>query len=99
MSARSPWLQLALALPVMFYAGAPFYAGAWSALRHRVGQHEYADRAGHRRGIPLFASWQTVRGGHEVYFEAAAVIIALILMGRMLEARARGKASAGHPRV
>ena len=42
----------------------------------------------------LYSLYETVRGGHEVYYEAAAVIIALILPGRMLEARARGKASA-----
>src|SRR5258708_31234806 len=41
----------------------------------------------------LYSVWETVRGGHEVYYEAAAVIIALILLGRTLEARARGKAS------
>ena len=41
----------------------------------------------------LYSLVQTLRGGHEVYYEAAAVIIALILLGRTLEARARGKAS------
>src|SRR5262249_26155299 len=40
----------------------------------------------------LYSVFQAVRGRQEVYFEAAAVIIALILLGRMLEARARGKA-------
>ena len=41
----------------------------------------------------LYSLYETVRGGHMVYFEAAAAIIALILLGRTLEARARGKAS------
>jgi Cu+-exporting ATPase len=41
----------------------------------------------------LYSVYETVRGGHQVYFEAAAVIIALILLGRNLEARARAKAS------
>jgi Cu+-exporting ATPase len=41
----------------------------------------------------LYSLWQTLRGGHEVYYEAAATIIALILLGRTLEARARGRAS------
>src|SRR5947209_3712096 len=40
----------------------------------------------------LYSLYQTLRGRHEVYYEAAAVIIALILLGRTLEARARGKA-------
>ena len=39
----------------------------------------------------LYSLYETLRGGHEVYFEAAAVIIALILLGRTLEARARGQ--------
>jgi Cu+-exporting ATPase len=41
----------------------------------------------------LYSVYETVRGGHMVYFEAAAAIVALILLGRTLEARARGKAS------
>jgi Cu+-exporting ATPase len=41
----------------------------------------------------LYSLYETLRGGMHVYYEAAAVIIALILLGRMLEARARGKAS------
>ena len=40
----------------------------------------------------LYSVCQTVRGRHDVYYEAAAVIITLILLGRMLEARARGRA-------
>jgi Cu+-exporting ATPase len=40
-----------------------------------------------------YSLWETLRGGHEVYYEAAAAIITLILLGRVLEARARGRAS------
>ncbi|MEP6716655.1 MAG: copper-translocating P-type ATPase, partial [Terriglobia bacterium] len=41
----------------------------------------------------LYSAWVALRGGMEVYFEAAAVIVVLVLLGRMLEARARGRAS------
>jgi Cu+-exporting ATPase len=92
MSHRLPWLQLALTLPVMFYAGAGFYTAAWTALRHRSANMNTLIALGTGAAF-LYSLWETVRGGHEVYFEAAAVIITLILTGRMLEARARAKAS------
>ena len=85
-------------LPVIFYSGAPFYLAAWSALRHVARQHEHADFAGHRRGF-LYSVYETVRGGHEVYYEAAAIIIALILLGRTLEARARARLRAAIRRL
>ncbi len=89
---RLPWLQLALTLPVVFYAGAPFYSGAWKALLHRAANMNTLIALGTGTAF-LYSLVETLRGGHMVYFEAAAVIIALILLGRMLEARARGQAS------
>jgi P-type Cu+ transporter len=89
---RAPWIQLALTLPVIFYAGAPFYIAAWSALRHGSANMNSLIALGTGAAF-LYSFYETVRGGHEVYFEAAAAIIALILTGRMLEARARAKAS------
>jgi len=86
------WWQLALALPVVGYAGAPFYAGAWSALRHRSANMNTLIALGTGAAF-LYSLYETLRGGHEVYFEAAAVIIALILVGRSIETRARGRAS------
>jgi P-type Cu+ transporter len=86
------WVQLALTLPVVFYAGAPFYQAAWSGLRHRSANMNTLIALGTGAAF-LYSLVETLRGGHEVYFEAAAVIIALILLGRTLEARARGKAS------
>jgi Cu+-exporting ATPase len=88
----SNWIQLALTAPVIFYAGAPFYAAAWKAAIHRAANMNTLISLGTGAAL-LYSLWQTVRGGHEVYYEAAATIIALILLGRMLEARARGCAS------
>jgi P-type Cu+ transporter len=90
---RWPWAQLALTLPVVLYAGAGFYAAAWSALRHGSANMNSLIALGTGTAF-LYSVYETARGGHEVYFEAAAVIITLILTGRLLEARARAKASA-----
>ncbi|HEY1238922.1 MAG TPA: heavy metal translocating P-type ATPase [Bryobacteraceae bacterium] len=89
---HTSWIQLFLTLPVIFYSGASFYTGAWSALRHRSANMNTLIALGTGAAF-LYSIFETLRGGHEVYFEAAAVIIALILLGRSLEVRARGKAS------
>jgi Cu+-exporting ATPase len=88
----STWIQLVLTLPVVFYSGAPFYAAAWKALRHGAANMNSLISLGTGAAF-LYSLWETVSGGHEVYYEAAAVIIALILLGRTLEAKARGRAS------
>ena len=87
----STWIQLALTLPVIFYAGAPFYAAAWSALRHGAANMNSLISLGTGAAF-LYSLVRTLRGHHDVYYEAAAVIITLILTGRLLEARARGRA-------
>ena len=53
---RLPWVQLALTLPVVFYAGAPFYTGGVERAAAPRGQHEHADRAGHR-GRRSYTRW------------------------------------------
>lgn len=92
MAERAPWLQLLFTLPVIFYAGAPFYVAAWKGLLHRSANMNTLIALGTGTAF-LYSLVETLRGGHHVYFEAAAVILALILLGRTLEARARGKAS------
>ena len=92
MAHTAPWLQLALTLPVVFYAGAPFYRAAWSALRHAGANMNSLIALGTGAAF-LYSLYETFRGSHAVYYEAAASIIALILLGRTLEARARAKAS------
>jgi len=98
MSHRWPWLQLALTSPVVFYCGAPFYVAAWRALRHFSANMNSLIALGTGAAF-LYSLWETLRGGHEVYYEAAAVIIALILLGRTLEARARSHAGAAIRRL
>ena len=98
MTHRAVWLQLALTLPVIFYCGAPFYVSAWSALRHRSANMNTLIALGTGAAF-LYSLYETLRAGHEVYYEAAAAIIALILLGRTLEARARSKTSAAIRRL
>lgn len=97
------WLQLILTTPVVFYSGAQFYRGAWAALRHGSADMNTLVAVGTGTAYvysvvaTVFPSWFVVSSEHTahamvpVYFEAAAVIIALILLGRMLEARAKGR--------
>ena len=93
------WLNLgllALATPVQFWAGWRFYEGAWGALKHgqanmntlvAVGTSAaYLYSAAATLAPGLFAS-----GRADVYFDTSALIITLILFGRLLEARARGR--------
>ena len=94
----SPWLELALAAPVQFVIGARFYAGAWKALKARTGNMDLLVAMGTSAAFFYSLAILLDRGGAaagHLYFEAAAVIITLVLAGKVLEARAkRGTASA-----
>lgn len=87
-----PWWELALATPVQFVAGWRFYRGAWVALKHRSGTMDTLVALG--TSAAYFYSLAVlilgIGDGH-LYFEAAAVIVTLILAGRVLEARAKRK--------
>ena len=89
----APWIQLALCAPVVVFGGAPFYSAAWTALRHRSANMNSLISLGTGAAF-LYSLFETLRGGHHVYYEAAASIVTLILAGRTLEARARRSASA-----
>ncbi len=89
------WLQLALATPVQFVIGKRFYVGAWHALRGGGANMDVLVALGTTMAW-LFSAVVTLFGLHEqhVYFEASAAIITLVLLGKLLEARARSKTSA-----
>ncbi|OAN44280.1 haloacid dehalogenase [Chloroflexus islandicus] len=88
------WLFLALATPVQFYSGRDFYRYAWRALRMRTATMDtliaLGSSAAYFYSLVLLLSGAP---GH-VYFETAAVIITLILVGKYLEARAKSQTSA-----
>ncbi|MBI5068307.1 MAG: heavy metal translocating P-type ATPase [Deltaproteobacteria bacterium] len=85
------WIALGLTLPVVFYAGAPFLRAAWAGLRHGRFNMDSLIALGALASLALSLA-QMARGG-EVYFDTAAMIVALILTGRYLEASAKGRAS------
>ncbi len=97
----SRWIQLLLTTPVVFWAGRPFFTGAWRALRHHAADMNTLVAIGvgsayvYSTVATLFPGFFEAAGRTpDVYFEAAAVIVTLILLGRMLEARARARTSA-----
>jgi Cu+-exporting ATPase len=95
-----PYVLWVLATPVQFWAGWRFYRGAWGALRHRTADMNTLVAVGTSAAYfysvvaVLFTSVFT-SGGLEanIYFDTSAMIIALILLGRFLEARAKGRTS------
>ena len=99
-----PWVLWALATPVQFWAGRSFYTSGIPALRHgTANMHTLVALGttvayGYSVAITLLFTlapdWLAARGiGSAVYFDTAAIIIGLILLGRFLEARARGRTS------
>ena len=95
------WLQMILTAPVVFWAGLPFFVRAWTALKYRStnmftlismgtgAAYIYSVAAALAPGI--FPSSARMDGHVAVYFESAAVIITLVLLGQVLEHRARSK--------
>lgn len=89
----SPLVQFALAAPVQFLAGWPFYRGAYHALKSGGANMDVLVVLGTTAAffystVSLFAGWDLY------YFESSAMIITLILLGRLLETAATGRASA-----
>jgi Cu+-exporting ATPase len=88
-------LQWALATPVQFWIGRRFYVGAWNSLRGGSSNMDVLVALGTSMAY-LYSAVITAFGmaGLNVYFEASAAIITLVLMGKLLEARAKGRTSA-----
>lgn len=95
----NPWVQLALATPIQFIVGASFYKGAYNALRNKSANMDVlvamGTSAAYFYSIYLGIEWAAggSAGMPELYFEAAAVIITLIVLGKLFEARAKGRTS------
>jgi Cu+-exporting ATPase len=92
---HQPWvnvLMLALATPVQFYVGWQYYEGGYKALRNGSANMDVLVALG--SSVAYFYSIAVMLGlsGH-VYFETSAVIITLIVLGKLLEARAKGRTS------
>ncbi|MCX7080223.1 MAG: heavy metal translocating P-type ATPase [Pseudomonas sp.] len=86
------WVQFALATPVQFIFGARFYVAAWKAVRAGAGNMDLLVALGTSAGYGLsLYVWATATAGSmpHLYFEASAVVIALVLLGKYLESRAK----------
>ena len=85
------FVQLALALPVQFWLGGRFYKAGWAALRAGSGNMDLLVALGTSAafGLSIYELW--LNGPHTMalYFESAAVVITLVLLGKWLEARAK----------
>ena len=93
------WLQLLITTPVQFGCGWMFYRGAWSSARHGYSDMNTLVSLGissaylYSLFATLFPELAVVDTAGGIYFDSAIMIIALILMGRLLEARAKSKTS------
>jgi P-type Cu+ transporter len=92
------WVQALLAAPVQFWAGARFYRAAWAAVRSGHGNMDLLVVLGTSAAF-FFSLYQlaangTMGGAPHLYFEASAVVVTLVLLGRVLEGRARRSAAA-----
>lgn len=89
-----PWWQLVLIAPVMLYSGRPIYATGWAAIRHRSPEMNALVSLGTIASF-LYSLVATIApqllpvGAREPYYEAVGTIITLMLVGQVLETRAR----------
>ncbi|MDQ3646735.1 MAG: heavy metal translocating P-type ATPase, partial [Actinomycetota bacterium] len=86
------WLQLALVVPVEFWAGRPFLQSAWMKARHRGANMDTLVAVGTLAAFGY--SLYSLATGGELYFETAAVIITFLLLGKYLEHTSKSRASA-----
>ncbi|MEG4319817.1 MULTISPECIES: heavy metal translocating P-type ATPase [unclassified Microcoleus] len=97
---HNSWLQLILTSPVQFWCGKSFYVGAWKSLKRRVATMDTLIALGTSAAyfysvfVTVFPGLFTTQGlTPSVYYEVAASVIALILLGKNLENRAKGETS------
>ena len=91
------WVQFALATPVQFILGARFYKAGWHAARALTGNMDLLVAIGTSAGWGLSMwLWLTAAPGHtpHLYFEASAVVVTLVLLGKWLETRAKHQTTA-----
>lgn len=97
----NPWFQLILATPVQFYIGKQFYIGAYKALRNGSANMDVLVSLGTSAAffysLYLTIVWAVDGGsahhGPEMYYETSAVLITLVLMGKLFESLAKGRTS------
>ena len=88
------WLQFLLATPVQFVLGARFYKAGWHALKAGTGNMDLLVAIGTTAGWGLSMWMWLAQGSSHLYFEASAVVVTLVLLGKWLEARAKRQTTA-----
>ncbi|MBT2654507.1 copper-translocating P-type ATPase [Bacillus sp. ISL-18] len=94
----NPWVQLALATPVQFFIGKQFYVGAYKALKNKSANMDVLVALGTSAAYfySLYLSLMSIGGmNHSVdlYYETSSILITLIILGKLFEARAKGRSS------
>ncbi|KAA0763158.1 heavy metal translocating P-type ATPase [Bacillus sp. SH5-2] len=94
----NPWVQLALATPVQFIIGGQFYVGAYKALRNKSANMDVLVALGTSAAYfySVYLSIQSIDSSEhmtDLYFETSAVLITLIILGKLFEAKAKGRSS------
>lgn len=94
----NPWVQLALATPVQFLVGGQFYVGAYKALRNKSANMDVLVALGTSAAYfySIYLSILSIGSDEhmvELYFETSAVLITLIILGKLFEAKAKGRSS------
>ncbi|WP_273127487.1 heavy metal translocating P-type ATPase [Bacillus weihaiensis] len=94
----NPWVQLALATPVQFIVGKQFYIGAYKALRNKSANMDVLVALGTSAAY-FYSLYLTISSMGskeqmvELYYETSAVLITLIILGKLFESRAKGRSS------
>lgn len=83
------WVQWALTTPIQFWLGLRFYRGAFSALKHGGANMDVLVALGTSAAYGYSLYLWLVLGTHHLYFEATAVVMSLVLLGKWMEARAK----------
>lgn len=94
----NPWFQLALAAPVQFIIGRQFNIGAYKALRNKSANMDVLVALGTSAAFfySLYISIRSIGSGEHMvnlYFETSAILITLIILGKLFEAKAKGRSS------
>lgn len=94
----NPWMQFALATPVQFLIGWPFYVGAYKALRNKSANMDVLVALGTTAAYAysLYLTFQSLGShGHTdgLYYETSAILLTLILLGKLFETKAKGRSS------
>ncbi len=97
---QNPWVQLVLTTPVVFWCGGSFYRNGWKSLKRHTATMDTLIALGTSAAylyslfVTVFPKFFIAQGLiPHVYYEVAAIVITLILLGRLLENRARGQTS------